>query len=295
MNKEKELKFVLQLKTRIISVNDLYKARVVYKYGKPVATIYKNPKAKEQEREVMDQLSALDLDEYKDWLRNTKQFKLHLQFVFNRNISKKDSSNNTKLIEDEVTKFIKEYLGIENYDDSKHVEVYCVKSIIPKAEHEYVCVSLTESKFNVRIDEIEKPERFFLGGTCNGTTWREELIPELEKHGYTYFNPVVPDWTPECIEIENIEKNEKCNTHLYILTPEMKGVYSVAEIINSTWECIVSGRGFVYVGILGGKNEWGEHQYKSLNETLRMIDNISSGNSRIKAGFINNVVDILNL
>lgn len=291
----KELKFILQLKTRIISVNDLYKARVVYKYGKPVATIYKNPKAKDQEREIMDQLSSLDLDEYKDWLRNTKQFKLHLQFVFNRNISRKDSSNGIKFLEDEITKFIKEYLGIENYDDSKHVEVYCVKSIIPKAEHEYVCVSLTESTFNTRLDQIDKPERFFLGGTCNGTSWRDELIPELEKKGYTYFNPVVPDWTPECIEKENIEKNEKCDTHLYILTPEMKGVYSVAEIINSVWTCISEGRGFVYIGILGEEEDWGEQQYRSLKATLQMVDDISSGNSRIKFGFIKNTIDILNL
>lgn len=295
MNKEKELKFVLQLKSKFISVNELYKARVVYKYGKPVATIYKNPKANEVEREIMDQLISLDLNEYKDWLKDTKWFKLHIQFIFKKNVAKRDVSNAIKNLEDSIVRYFNNVLGIENYDDSKHLEISAVKSIIPKSEHEYACISITESKFNVRVDEIEKPERFFLGGTCNGTTWREELIPELEKQGYTYFNPVVPDWTPECIEIENVEKNEKCNTHLYILTPEMKGVYSVAEIINSTWECIVSGRGFVYVGILGGKNEWGEHQYKSLNETLRMIDNISSGNSRIKAGFINNVVDILNL
>ena len=37
-------------------------------------------------------------------------------------------------------------------------------------------------------------KKVFLGGTCNGSTWREELIPILE---INYFNPVVSDWTPE--------------------------------------------------------------------------------------------------
>lgn len=31
----------------------------------------------------------------------------------------------------------------------------------------------------------------FLGGSCNPTTWRADTaIPELQKHGITYYNPV---------------------------------------------------------------------------------------------------------
>ena len=37
--------------------------------------------------------------------------------------------------------------------------------------------------------------KVFLGGTCAGSTWRDELIPQLK---IDYFNPVVADWTPEC-------------------------------------------------------------------------------------------------
>ena len=72
--------------------------------------------------------------------------------------------------------------------------------------------------------------KIFLGGTCNGTTWRDELIPYLP---CDYFNPVVEDWTPECIERENLEKDHKCDIHLYIITPEMKGIYSIVEMMNS--------------------------------------------------------------
>lgn len=34
--------------------------------------------------------------------------------------------------------------------------------------------------------------KVFLGGTCNGSKWREELIPLLQ---VGYFNPVVDEWT----------------------------------------------------------------------------------------------------
>ena len=33
----------------------------------------------------------------------------------------------------------------------------------------------------------------FLGGTCNESAWRDELMPMLEDAGFEYFNPVVDD------------------------------------------------------------------------------------------------------
>ncbi len=73
-------------------------------------------------------------------------------------------------------------------------------------------------------------DRIFLGGTCAKTVWREQLIPLLKCE---YFNPVVVDWTEECIEIEENEKEHKCNIHLYVITSAMQGVYSIAEIVDS--------------------------------------------------------------
>ena len=46
--------------------------------------------------------------------------------------------------------------------------------------------------------EENKKERWFLGGTCAETTWRNELMPLLDDKGIEYFNPVVEDWTEEC-------------------------------------------------------------------------------------------------
>jgi len=72
--------------------------------------------------------------------------------------------------------------------------------------------------------------KVFLGGTCAETTWRDELIKVID---VDWFNPVVEDWTPDCIKVENHEKTSLCNIHLYVLTKEMMGVYSVAEVVES--------------------------------------------------------------
>ena len=72
--------------------------------------------------------------------------------------------------------------------------------------------------------------RVFLGGTCNDSTWRDELIPKLT---IDYFNPVVQDWTPQCQANERNEKENKCNIHLYVITSQMTWVFSIAEAVDS--------------------------------------------------------------
>ena len=72
--------------------------------------------------------------------------------------------------------------------------------------------------------------KVFLGGTCNESTWRNELIPMLK---IDYFNPVVDDWTPECQAEEERQKASVCDVHLFVITPRMTGVYSIAEVIES--------------------------------------------------------------
>ena len=73
--------------------------------------------------------------------------------------------------------------------------------------------------------------RIFLGGTCNETTWCNDLISVLNQ--LDYFNPVVEDWTPECQAIEIDEKENKCNIHFYCITSAMTGVFSIAEVVDS--------------------------------------------------------------
>jgi hypothetical protein len=72
--------------------------------------------------------------------------------------------------------------------------------------------------------------KLFLGGTCNGSTWRDKLIPHLQTQ---YFNPVVEEWTPEDYERE-LEERIICDYCLYVITPLMTGFYSIAEIIDDS-------------------------------------------------------------
>ena len=73
-------------------------------------------------------------------------------------------------------------------------------------------------------------KKVFLGGTCNESTWRDKLIEILE---IDYFNPVVDDWTEECYQ-EELRQRELCDYCLYVITPRMKGVYSIAEVVDDS-------------------------------------------------------------
>lgn len=74
----------------------------------------------------------------------------------------------------------------------------------------------------------------FLGGTTNESIWRNIFIEEIKKvaPNIKCFNPVVDNWTPECIELENFIKATSKH-HVYVITPLMIGVYSIAEAIES--------------------------------------------------------------
>lgn len=73
-------------------------------------------------------------------------------------------------------------------------------------------------------------QKVFLGGTCAESSWREELIPMLH---IDYFNPVVPDWTEECYQQE-LQERANDDYCLYVITPRMQGVYSIAEVIDDS-------------------------------------------------------------
>jgi hypothetical protein len=72
--------------------------------------------------------------------------------------------------------------------------------------------------------------KVFLGGTCNNSIWRDVLIKYLK---IDYFNPVVDNWTPECQE-EEIKQRQNCDLILYVITPKMTGVYSIAEVVDDS-------------------------------------------------------------
>ena len=74
--------------------------------------------------------------------------------------------------------------------------------------------------------------KVFLGGTCNESTWREDLIALLTTD-VAWYNPVVPDWTPECMA-EEVRQRESCDICLYTITPKMTGTYAIAEVVDDS-------------------------------------------------------------
>ena len=116
--------------------------------------------------------------------------------------------------------------------------------------------------------------KVFLGGTCGTSVWRNKLIPLLEENNIHYFNPVVKNWTSQCRAIEEYEKDNLCNIHLYVITKEMKGVYSIAEFMAS---CL-SGKNTIFVVVNDG---FDKSQIKSLMATTELARKHTEGRNLI--------------
>lgn len=133
-------------------------------------------------------------------------------------------------------------------------------------------------------DPVPEKNKIFLGGTCT-SSWRDEIIPALDYYEIDYFNPIVEDWTPECIEIEDMEKNDKCNIHLYYFDSSMKGVYSVAELVSSCYNIditYIDDKGFeikpfsvALVLFIVNTDGFDEDQLKSFRAVLNLLRNVT--------------------
>ena len=78
-----ELKFFLTLNNKLVSVNDLYKAKIGYSAGRPYPVIYKNPRAVKLSNEMREQMRAMTISEEQlNWLKSNKQYTLYLHAVF---------------------------------------------------------------------------------------------------------------------------------------------------------------------------------------------------------------------
>lgn len=76
----------------------------------------------------------------------------------------------------------------------------------------------------------------FLGGTVANANWRPSFIADLVAAGVSedsLYNPVVPDWTPECQAAEDQAKSQARYNLFYICDPKQEGnpvsIYSLVE------------------------------------------------------------------
>lgn len=131
----------------------------------------------------------------------------------------------------------------------------------------------------------------FLGGTCNGSLWRGSMEDKLKIDS---FNPVVDDWTEECMA-EEIKQRESCDFCLYVITPRMTGTYSIAEAVDDsnkrpekTIFAIAQ-----YDESFGDDNDqitYEDHVIKSLRQVGKMVE--SNGGKYFTN--LNDVVEYLN-
>ena len=72
--------------------------------------------------------------------------------------------------------------------------------------------------------------KVFLGGTCSGYKWRNDLIPMLK---CDYYNPIVKNWN-ESDRLREVHERETSDYVLYVITNGIKGVYSIAEVVDDS-------------------------------------------------------------
>ena len=136
------------------------------------------------------------------------------------------------------------------------------KTEVKEAVEEHPLDDVMDKKVD---DDKEATPKIFLGGTCADSTWRSDLIELLD---IAYFDPVVDDWTPEC-QKEEVKQRETCAYCLYVITPKMKGVYSIAEVVDDSNKrperCI-----FCSI-VEKDDKEFTKEQAKSLEEVAKMV------------------------
>lgn len=108
-------------------------------------------------------------------------------------------------------------------------------------------------------------KKVFLGGTCNGSNWRDEVIKKLT---INFYHPCGKDWTPAMME-EELKQRAACDFCLYVLTPMMEGFYSVAELIDDSNKR--PGKTiFCFLPADNGKT-FSDFQLRSLEQVARMV------------------------
>jgi raw len=73
----------------------------------------------------------------------------------------------------------------------------------------------------------------FLGGSCNPTTWRQDVaIPTLKQLCITFYNPQVTHWGPELVELEWKAK-QHATILFFVMDNETRSVASLIEAAHS--------------------------------------------------------------
>lgn len=251
--------FVTLEKLKIPSVNNIYKAGLLYKNGRPVPYIYKDQNAKHVTEIIHEGLRSITWDETTlDFLRNTPYFDVTEQFILKSGANRRDTANLEKLTSDSIVSFFRDELGITTFDDSKFSSVYLKKNYIPKGQNEYICINIREAPIKSLKFELDqdKPGKIYLHPMS-----RIEGLPEIKG--------LCEDW-------------DSCDTDLYILDPGDAQYWNKEKCLNLStsimWSVYMQKQTIIEVlgGLYDGYNGWEQGIYEALRNLLRKATRISS-------------------
>jgi Holliday junction resolvase RusA-like endonuclease len=248
--KKNSIKFILGTKGTIPSINAVYKAKMVYKYGKPIPVLYKDSVATKITEEINEQLRQIDFQEQAPWIfKKDAVFNLTIQFIFKQSFFKRDLDNLMKVVQDAIFRYFK-------INDSRVIELHTFKSILPEASEEKICVSLSESGSEIRFDKLEELPCPDLVYTNN-----QDLKEDLEKAGYQ----VTMDYDGDIEEVDGI---------LWDLKESAEILHDATELVDLAWKTKLGGYSCLLVSTAGLCLESGDDLVDKLRE-------ISGGSKKI--------------
>lgn len=108
----------------------------------------------------------------------------------------------------------------------------------------------------------------FLGGTCDSSTWREELIKKVDLTKVSIYNPIVENWSKEDQIREDKHKVED-DICLFVITPEGEGFYSFVEATDYSNKYPEK---TIFCVLYEANSEFFlEHEKKSIIKTIEII------------------------
>lgn len=126
------------------------------------------------------------------------------------------------------------------------------------------------SKCSQQEQEQEKEQhnyQVFLGGSCNPTTWRhDQAIPYFQSRSVSYYNPQVPDWTPDLVEIEHRAK-ELAPLLFFVIDQDTRALASIVEV------CYLAARGRSIIVVMNPMPEKNQTKFvQQKNSTVEKDD-----------------------
>lgn len=250
---------------KILSVNSIYAAKIVYRGSRQIPTIYKSGEAKKTEEYIKEQIRALDVSNNFPWITKDTKFKMTIKIVFSSGFLLRDLDNTLKLVQDGIFRAL-------DINDSHVIFINASKLYYPGMSDEKIYVNLEECyEKDFRLDINTHPENIY-----NQSDLIFEPIPKRKKKGVRYFRDV---------------DHDNADTYIYVLDPDTITPDKYNDCLQDLSITLLNNvdRKFAYLGVLrendwGDKTSWIEDLMKRFNE---------SNCNRVKAEYIKNLEDIL--